>query len=450
MLKNNNKSLNPGSASIQTINIHPSDSIILTDELDLVTLLAAFKISSSDVASLNLNFINLAGIELTQWSTGPSPSISFQKSQIRFYINGTRMENLKCSKGLINGTSTFFNTFSTVVFYDDKNKYPDQPVCPFIFSNAELAYFTIMNQTKNNLFRFQSVNESTINSNIQQLVVQGVGFVLDTGLMHPLVFQHTKQIQVLDSVASVQTDLFKHFAKIVSVDLLLHNLKTFFHQIGIEWTFHLPNRTVVAFATTSDQPTQTTYTYPDEDFCLFANWPHSKRIIPVLDDSAGLSNCTSTIRWFLFNYFKHDLSRTVLADYSSAELVYSVCKKSEWTKIFASDPAYFDKKISACSVNVSTKAIRTTIANTTSQASTTSATSTVATTSTVSKASVFSTVATTGTVGKASTGSPRNNSSHDFQSQTKNRYLLFASILVTIKKKLIYLLTSTFGEVNFK
>jgi hypothetical protein len=59
------------------------------------------------------------------------------------------------------------------------------------------------------------------------------------------------------------------------------------------------------------------YTYPDEDYCLFVNFPHDRLIYPILNMGYSF-NCTCSIMWLIqftqvyINYVKTPLGNEML------------------------------------------------------------------------------------------------------------------------------------------
>jgi hypothetical protein len=96
---------------------------------------------------------------------------------------------------------------------------------------------------------------------------------------------------------------------LVVFEFRLDSLKNFFHKIGIQWTRHITTNDFLSIPAVSFAQLQVAsggggwingneYTYPDEDFCVFALWPHENGILPRLD-SDNLVVCTSTMRWLM-------------------------------------------------------------------------------------------------------------------------------------------------------
>jgi hypothetical protein len=126
---------------------------------------------------------------------------------------------------------------------------------------------------------------------VNHVFLNGYNFQLDTGLLHPLVFKQLTVLQCVGTLKSIQTDLFTNFAN-VSVKFTFSNLGNFYHQIGIEWINYVSagsNLTMIS------NNVNVNYTYPDRDFCIFAQFPLEKRIQLSLDYTG--SNCTITYAW---------------------------------------------------------------------------------------------------------------------------------------------------------
>jgi hypothetical protein len=84
------------------------------------------------------------------------------------------------------------------------------------------------------------------------------------------------------------------------------------------------------------------YDYPDEDFCLFKYFPHSKLVFPIVKSNIEL-NCTCTIAW-LIQYWRFsfkDIKTSCLSN----------CFSSNFSLLV--EQCNFDYRISQCFENVS-------------------------------------------------------------------------------------------------
>jgi hypothetical protein len=100
-----------------------------------------------------------------------------------------------------------------------------------------------------NLLRFSQENlndTATINSTVMSLTVFGYNYKLDTGLLHPLVFEGIQSILLVNTIGSIQTDLFKHFNHLTDVEFAVDSVSNFYHRQGIELFSHFSLTTNVA------------------------------------------------------------------------------------------------------------------------------------------------------------------------------------------------------------
>jgi hypothetical protein len=140
------------------------------------------------------------------------------------------------------------------------------------------------------------------------------------------VFERLEWLNIFNSINAVQPDLFTHFGSLTAIDLNLDNLRNFFHKIGIGWTQNLPlaNAPQVRFETfDTNWIDGSQYSYPEADFCLFAQYPHQKRIIYILN-AMNLTKCTTTVLWLISNCFTYNLS-FVYFNYPNQEQVVKMC-----------------------------------------------------------------------------------------------------------------------------
>jgi hypothetical protein len=129
-----------------------------------------------------------------------------------------------------------------------------------------------------------------------------------------------EDLRIEGVLVDIQTDLFKSFEYLKNVDIRIENFKTFFHQ-GNYWLKHLNEQVKVHLDdineiknriaeymklrfeysknATSFDPI---YEYPDEDICLFKDFPHDHLVYPMIVPGKKI-NCSCTIIWLLGYHF---------------------------------------------------------------------------------------------------------------------------------------------------
>jgi hypothetical protein len=212
-------------------------------------------------------------------------------STIDFYVNNSPPSDYACTPDLIPDHShTSVSLFSTNIYslnLNRGNKYSSQAICPYVFKNSNIAQFFLSYQVDSflfvNLLRFQADNDTkkiSINSNINYLSLQAgnYNYKLDTGLLHPVVFEKVNKIDFYGTIKSIQTDLFKNFDA-VTARFHLTSLGNFFHQIGIEWINYFSDGSHVSFdSNLLYAHVLIPYNYPDQDLCIFTQLSFNKKI----------------------------------------------------------------------------------------------------------------------------------------------------------------------------
>jgi hypothetical protein len=370
-------------AQVTELDLRPSESIVLTGELDLLKVCEILcKNNNLDPCS-NLLQVYLAGVKgvdvANKWNTISSSELylTLVSSTLAFFYMGSGPGQYQCDEKTMRGNLTaagsFFNNFYMILFentvtYDQKN-----PVCPFIFTNAYLKYFSLYGLMDSflvlNLFKSQKVNfsSSTINSSIANLNLKGYNYALDESLLHRLVFERLQILTLYEMVGSIQPDLFKaSFEQLTDIEIQVASLANFLHKVGLEWTGHFSNinnsNIWISFSEkmfvneASWLSPGFGYTFPSRDLCIFARFSFLQTkqrytngsfalVVPLL--STNLSACTDSIAWLTHNYIKYDLLNDYHLYFGSYPLnAYQIC----WNKSSVTiDLPAIQTKINQCS-----------------------------------------------------------------------------------------------------
>jgi hypothetical protein len=264
---------------------YPTEPILFNSEFN-----------SSIIKFKNVYLYTVNGLNVYPWSAfGPDntayDSLSLTFSTVEFYVNNTPPSAYTCSPGIIPNNSasivTFFQDYVNELAFLYGNKYKAQAICPFVFANAKLEQLSLGFQVDTflftSLFRFQQTNNTkffSINSTIQTLsITKSYNYKLDTGLLHPLVFERINFVQFFGQINFIQTDLFKYFKHLNTYIFKFNSLGNFYHQFGIEWMNY-----VAVNSTIFIKSQYINYTYPDRDICIFAQFPVNLNIQLFLDD----------------------------------------------------------------------------------------------------------------------------------------------------------------------
>jgi hypothetical protein len=285
-------------------------------------------------------------------------TLKFYISTMEFYVNSEPPDEYYCHRDLIPdfNHTTIFNLAYQIHFIYGMNYGPGL-ICPYIFKHSNLNEMDLHGQTDSflytSLLRFQNNNTNdtkSINSSMHVLNVYGYNYKIDTGLLHPVVFETLSRLNLYNTIGSIQTDLFKHFQRVTGIALVLDSAENFYHQIGIDWMADLPSAAKINVATgysvIQSLYNYSLYTYPDKDLCLFAHFPQNKSIslCPFdVNDISGrvLLNCTSTLKWL-----SRGFNDTSYPDYRTG---YLLCSSSHYT---GPSDRQIDAKLKLCNLSL--------------------------------------------------------------------------------------------------
>jgi hypothetical protein len=194
-----------------------------------------------------------------------------------------------------------------------------------------LTLFEISNSLifKNQL-EFIKINDTKpLNSrpeNVYFVILQLQYEILNDKLFNEHVFANTKVLSVAGMLYTIEEKLFRDFNRIRVLFISIENLQSFFHSgtkwmNGLNYDLNVDLKNVIPFNQLENRELTLQldhsishfsheYKYPDEDMCLFRDFPHEKLIFPLIIFTSKF-DCTCTILWLIkyYNlYYKEDFS----------------------------------------------------------------------------------------------------------------------------------------------
>ena len=323
--------------NIEILEIIPNEKIILNNALNL--------------SNLNINFIsaphfylsNLNGIDLltnSQFSLLINKFYAIQKliiisfSNFDIYFNNTIFNDIDCFKFRFR-THFFVEVKSLII---DRYNIFKRKINPLIFYYSKLVNLRI-NFISNSLivknkFDFMDIDSKFCSDlNLRDFHFLGLQIsydILSCKIINKILFKQMKKLEIRGLIYDIEHDLFKYFPEIKSISLNLDKFKQFYHN-GNKWFKYLYyneknynlnikkklNLNMIILLIHSYNIFSYTYDYPDEDFCLFRDFPHEKLVYPLIDPGYKI-NCSCTVIWLIqytqlyFNitktseYYKYD------------------------------------------------------------------------------------------------------------------------------------------------
>ena len=236
-------------------------------------------------------------------------------------------------------------------------------------------YFTdIINSllVKNRLIFAQSANQSFALDTLKMVYVELSYETLSSSLLNERLFANMNTLIIVGILNSIHDNLFQRFAKLKVLMLKINNLNDFFHN-DHKWLASLNSNVQVRLNNKKDVHAQilqrkyfifnilsskvfesflNVYEYPDEDLCLFKQFPHEHLVFPFIYPEVELA-CTCTLKWIHLHASEliQEVKYTDLIDsyqVSSEENltnVYRYCQKR-----FAEMSCDFELKFEACNL----------------------------------------------------------------------------------------------------
>ncbi|CAF0913488.1 unnamed protein product [Brachionus calyciflorus] len=313
------------------------------------------KIENSGIVKIFLSRINGFLVEnknLTQLLVIKKVLIGLRESDFNFYLGN---ELIKSCDQIRNATVQHLLNLANFYLFEMSRSIRKNVICPLLFKNVQIYAFLI-NRIMQTFYVWQSVkfenySENSIlnlNSNIEMLILsQVIKLNLDENLINPYIFKNLNQLIIYGEINSMQIDLLKYFKNLRSIEMDGQNLRKFLHKIGIEWTKYLNSnkkidpfnfteinsnlKFIVQFLITYDETDYVAYyyenfsplynlnkTFPDEDFCLYKEFPFDKLIQiyskaydynSVLNPSVSCTFIWLTYRTYMFNMYYESINK---------------------------------------------------------------------------------------------------------------------------------------------
>ena len=183
-------------------------------------------------------------------------------------------------------------------------------LCPLAFKDVQLEMLFVLGDNSfysRKLLTFSQEVFKDLNSIIDKMIVNINNVNLDFDFLHPSVFENLIEIEISTQVNKIDPNLFSTFASIFEVYFRLEYMRKMMHNNGIEWIKNM-NKDVNCDLKNSSQVKlylrsfQLKFIYhdqanspvspsicevfPDEDFCLYRDFPINQLVI-MLESSEG-------------------------------------------------------------------------------------------------------------------------------------------------------------------
>jgi len=294
----------------------PNKPIILDNSLEIKNL----QINDSLDDGFAFVFTNFKGFDL---NSNPFGQVKINKqfqcyyfqidSKFDFYLNNTLITSNNCKPNLPNLS---FTRQARVLILDKINMNSAETTCPIIFKNTNFVLLSIQMKLsliyKNSLtFQNLTFDQDLLNCTIYQTVLSVYRSNLNTKLFNKHVFEKLKVLVIYGVINQIEDDTFKSLKELHLLKIQSQNVRNLFvfnnkwlqylnqdmHTLNLNQIDEINMFALIIYQSIENV---TFYNYPDEDFCLFKEYPHNRLVIPILKpNSKSICSCTEL---FLIQY----------------------------------------------------------------------------------------------------------------------------------------------------
>jgi hypothetical protein len=225
------------------------------------------------------------------------------------------------------------------VFFNNK-------ICPYVFLNTKLVRLDLYEISDSLIFRnrleFLNISETngfSINNKLGYINFYVYNGAVTLTNLNPFAFQPLKFLIIKGNLEQFDENLFENFKEISFISVKSDDLINFFHR-GTKWLNSINKNLNVSlssldfrknihklvsveFAVQSFLFFNKFYTFPDEDICLFKNFPHSQLVLPLMvfdNTKFNPHEFSCTLAWLVQYYpFYFSNNFTVFSQYINME-----------------------------------------------------------------------------------------------------------------------------------
>jgi hypothetical protein len=292
---------------ISTFHLKPAGEIAFDDgDLNIDELLNSFDenyaVELNNFATFNFKSNPFALVKKQ------ASKLSISNSRFDFYVNPNIDLATVCTYDSVdNYFLSLVSIFKHIQLSSDV-RYLNK-LCPLIFRRAKIDKLYMTGLNDDNRFEFVNLKPASnkkLASYIDSLEIdQSTIENFDSSILNKDVFEFLKEFkytQMENDTSLFQISdpkLFQRFSYLKRIQLDLNNFELFVLSTRLEWLSNLNLSDGKTFTVTLiDQ--QEMYTFPDEDFCNFTNYPQNTALYTEIYTTSDL-NCSCTLVWILKN-----------------------------------------------------------------------------------------------------------------------------------------------------
>jgi hypothetical protein len=357
---------------VYTIKLFAQKKLFLESNFTLQALNSLFNISGDKLRPVEI--FNIKGFNFNRNSTKSQLTSAYTKFvnfNFDFYLDKIKIADKETCLSLKTVLSEHKEkSFMPLIRNMDFRRkiFYSKTVCPYVFIKSPLrsiSFFEITNSLiYKNTLEFIDVNETDefdMHLNKFENLALDIAYERITHkLVEKNVFKHIKFLSLNGIIYNIQTDLFASFREIRLIYISVDNFGIFFHK-GLNWLKHLNLGINVSLNETELNIRHAKYDlkyamhvifheeysifrdiyeYPNEDLCLFKDFPHHRLVLPTIL-TAKIIPCSCTLIWMIqysnfylyknFTYYRKGLWTLIINVSKSEKVIHCLLDTSNFT-----------------------------------------------------------------------------------------------------------------------
>jgi hypothetical protein len=353
--------------------IWPKKALIVDENFQFSKIFNKNKMNS--VKTLHLS--NLNGIDINskpfipienRRTSNQAKILKIFYSTLNIHSNLLPIDEEKCDSANYNTTTNFAQYFFSISF---KNVNYPRRWCPLFFKDFDLAQLVLDDITnsfliKNRLNFFDIKNTSNVYLKYLIGLTLSITYErLDSKVLSSSLFKKIAFFDLKGIINGIETGLFSSFQHLKLLNLEISNLRELFHM-GNKWMNYLNLNVIMSNKKEIDikktlrmslvRHSKTVsfdsiYEYPDEDLCLFKEFPHKRLVYPIIVAGKRLE-CTCTLYWLQsnINYFDYDISVTFEYDVNYENGIFTKTVFVFCNELFNSSECNLEQRFGMCHI----------------------------------------------------------------------------------------------------
>lgn len=322
-----------------SFNFIPKKKIVLDRKFESIDVIF------ENYNSYMLNFYNVAGFNVDMMSFQLNDYIfygnvvNFLMSDLRFFTNRTHNKPVSsCNEADFQSNVSPLG-WMYMLSFNYGTKYSTQ-TCKYFFKNSRIDYLSFSYVSNSfvvrNMLEFvpNFSSASKLSANVQIYVGSFTAYVykipLNNRFLDRDVFKYVQFITVIGELVTIESRLLRTFTDLFVFEISSPNVRSILNR-GIGWirsinsnlNVNFTNRTkiisalnkmkmIVTYQKVTGKNFEGPYLYPDEDFCLFVDFPFNRMVFLDPQTICVKNNCSCTVYWLLrYVHYMNESKETI-------------------------------------------------------------------------------------------------------------------------------------------